>query len=219
MKITPLAVWTQNLTAQGVADAVKSEVEIIHPKMVMPNLVTCYCLAIRFLIKNHSEEDRAQRAFDIAREHAKLEQWHRLALEYLDVAKSLVGKENEEGFLELKKYNPQINMGSVKHAFVLAFYCLLRVGKDFTAKGEEAFDFAMRQTAMLAGDADTNCAIVGGLVGAFVGIKAMPAEKVKKVLECNLEEGEQQERPEIVKVANDGLDCIMQLLAFVPRRL
>ena len=72
---------------------------------------------------------------------------------------------------------------------------------------------------MLAGDADTNCAIVGGLVGACVGIKAMPAEKVKKVLECDIEQGGQAIRPEIVKVANDGLDCIMQLLAIIPNRL
>ena len=71
MKIMPLAVWTQNLTENEVSDAVKRDVEIIHPGVVMPNLVTSYCLAIRFLIKNHSEEDRAQRAFDIAKEHAK----------------------------------------------------------------------------------------------------------------------------------------------------
>ena len=110
-------------------------------------------------------------------------------------------------------------MGFVKHAFVLAFYCLLRIGKDFNEYDEVAFNFAMRQTAMLAGDADTNCAIVGGLVGACIGIKAMPAEKVKKVLECEIEQGGQVDRPETVKVANDGLDCIMQLLAIIPRRL
>ena len=80
-------------------------------------------------------------------------------------------------------------MGFVKHAFILAFYCLLRVENDFSSNGEEAFDFAIRQTLMLAGDSDTNCAIVGGLVGAYVGIKAMPASKVQKVLECNVELG------------------------------
>jgi len=65
-------------------------------------------------------------------------------------------------------------MGLAKHAFILAFFCLLKVEKDFSENGEEAFDFAMRQTLTLAGDTDTTCAIVGGLVGAFVGIASMP---------------------------------------------
>ena len=59
-------------------------------------------------------------------------------------------------------------MGFVKHGFILAFYCLLKVK---AMKVEEAFDFAMEQTAMLAGDTDTNCAIVGGLIGAYTGLK------------------------------------------------
>ena len=52
---------------------------------------------------------------------------------------------------------------------------------------DEAYNHAMEQTAMLAGDTDTNCAIVGGLVGAYVGVSKIPKEKLKKVLECNLE--------------------------------
>ena len=69
---------------------------------------------------------------------------------------------------------------------------------------------------MLAGDTDTNCAIAGGLVGAYVGVKAMPAEKVQKELECDVGKGGQPNRPDIVKPANDGLDCIIKLLAILP---
>ena len=35
---------------------------------------------------------------------------------------------------------------------------------------KELYDFAMFQTVRLAGDTDTNCAIVGGVIGAFVGV-------------------------------------------------
>ena len=49
---------------------------------------------------------------------------------------------------------------------------------------------------MLAGDTDTNCAIVGGLVGAYLGIKRIPESKVKKVLECNVKLGKPSKRPE-----------------------
>ena len=70
MKITPLAVWAQNLTEQGVSDAVKKDVEIIHSEDLMAQIVTTYCLAIQFLIKNPSDKERAQNAFEVAREYA-----------------------------------------------------------------------------------------------------------------------------------------------------
>ena len=65
-------------------------------------------------------------------------------------------------------------MWLIKHAIILAFYCLLRIQAQFVDNQAEAFDFAMRQTSMLAGDTDTNCAIVGGLVGAYLGVKMIP---------------------------------------------
>ena len=61
---------------------------------------------------------------------------------------------------------------------------------------------------MLAGDTDTNCAIVGGLVGAYLGIGAIPDEKVKKVLECDITKGCQSDRPEFLIFAKDGMDVI-----------
>ena len=43
-------------------------------------------------------------------------------------------------FFPLEFYNPQPQMGFVKHGIVLAFYCLLKIKE---IKIEEAFDFAM----------------------------------------------------------------------------
>jgi ADP-ribosylglycohydrolase len=71
-------------------------------------------------------------------------------------------------------------MGYLKHAFILAFLFLLR--NDLT--DEELYDEAMWQTASLGGDTDTNCAIVGGLIGAYLGLRLIPKEKVDKILNC-----------------------------------
>lgn len=71
-------------------------------------------------------------------------------------------------------------MGFVKHAFILAFLFLIRTD----IPDEELYDEAMTQTVMLGGDTDTNCAIVGGLVGAYLGLKLIPKSKVDKVLNC-----------------------------------
>ena len=38
----------------------------------------------------------------------------------------------------------------------------------------------------LGGDSDTNAAIVGGVVGAYVGINNIDLEKIRKLLACSL---------------------------------
>ena len=77
-------------------------------------------------------------------------------------------------------------MGQVKHAFILSMYTLLRAQSKPI---DEVYDWAMYQTVKLAGDSDTNCAIVGGVIGAYTGIDNIDQEKIKKVLECKLSAG------------------------------
>ena len=45
-------------------------------------------------------------------------------------------------------------------------------------KNTAAFNFAMRQVSGLGGDTDTNCAIVGGLIGAYLGLSKIPKAKI-----------------------------------------
>ena len=97
-------------------------------------------------------------------------------------------------------------MGLLKHALILAFYCLIKVEQDYSKDLTKGFDFAMRQTLMLAGDTDTNCAIVGGLIGAYVGVKNIDQSKVKKVLECDVKAGETIDRAEYIQVKNGGFE-------------
>ena len=42
---------------------------------------------------------------------------------------------------------------------------------------------------MMAGDTDTNGAIVGGMIGAYYGRDALPKSMVSKVLECDITKG------------------------------
>ena len=66
-------------------------------------------------------------------------------------------------------------MGEAKHGFILAMYCLMRSN---IKSDEEIYDWAMCQSVRLGGDSDTNCAIVGGIVGAYAGLDNIPASKV-----------------------------------------
>ena len=50
----------------------------------------------------------------------------------------------------------------------------------------QAFNFAMYQCTILGGDSDTNAAIVGGVIGAYVGVDNIDRGKVRNLLECTL---------------------------------
>lgn len=45
----------------------------------------------------------------------------------------------------------------------------------------------MRKVIQKGGDSDTNAAIVGGLTGAVVGFKQLPAEYLKKMMNLKFE--------------------------------
>ena len=219
MKVTPLAVWCQNLTPREVALAITQDVTIMHSNHFMPSIITAYALSIKYLINSPLESDRGRKAFEVAIEVSKEQGVDPMLKEWLEMAEALIDLTPGTGFLDLSTYNPQPQMGFVKHAMILSYYCLLRIENDYSSKLEEAFDFAMRQTSMLAGDADTNCAIVGGLIGAYVGIGRIPDDKVQKVLECDVSLGNPRNRPEFCQVKNGGFDLIIKLLSILPKEL
>ena len=64
----------------------------------------------------------------------------------------------------------------VKQSFVLAFYFLLRHGNGCS------YEHAVRETIRLGDETDTNACIVGGLLGAAVGIDDVPEDLRIKVL-------------------------------------
>jgi hypothetical protein len=73
-------------------------------------------------------------------------------------------------------------IGHLKIAFLQAFYYLkaLAIGK---VKKEEVFSRAMRDVIKAGGDTDTNAAIVGGLIGAAVGLHSnIERSMVEKML-------------------------------------
>ena len=52
-----------------------------------------------------------------------------------------------------------------------------------------SYSECIAQIMALAGDTDTNAAIVGGMLGACVGHSALPQEYVDKVLRCGPKKG------------------------------
>jgi len=77
----------------------------------------------------------------------------------------------------------------------------------------------MYQMVKLAGDTDTNCAIVGGMIGAFTGIDNIDMSKVKKVLECQIHTDYTNfngGRPAFMQPGRGCIDEMIQLMAIAP---
>ena len=101
MKITPMAVYCQNLPNARLKYAVEQDVVLIHSCYDMKGIVAAYCIAIKSLIQNHDSASRAQTAFDDAKNFIE----DKLVQEWLAEAQSLVGKETDS-FITLKEYDP-----------------------------------------------------------------------------------------------------------------
>jgi len=102
----------------------------------------------------------------------------------------------------------------LKHGFVLAFYSLL---KSADVPEDDLYDFIMRQIVALGGDTDTNAAIAGGMIGAYLGISKLPQEKVKKILECDTtEKTKKTRRPEFCTPSDDAIQLITELIQVSP---
>ena len=79
------------------------------------------------------------------------------------------------------------------------------------------YNQAIREVASLGGDADTNCCIVGGLVGAFVGVENIEKYMLKTFFEFDCTNDkmliyEGTRRPDFLNIGRYSVNVIEKLL-------
>ena len=94
-------------------------------------------------------------------------------------------------------------MGWNRWAFELSFYFLARDDIPLS----QLFDYAQKETLRLGGDSDTNCCIVGGLIGAATGLSLIDPQKIAKVVNCDTSTG--VKRPDFI---NPGKSDVLQMI-------
>jgi ADP-ribosylglycohydrolase len=159
MRATPLAVAGLKLNHQSIIQIVKNDVSLTHPHPICIEATTAYVLAIRHLLVHSNDRNGA---FNCAKEY--LQGNHSEVFQWLNTA--------ENG--NLSPAYPQI--GFIKHAFSYAFYHL---------KASSSYEDAIQDTLRRGGDTDTNACIVGGLIGACMGIDNISSDLVEKLYLCN----------------------------------
>jgi ADP-ribosyl-[dinitrogen reductase] hydrolase len=158
MRCTPIPALFYKLSYAKIAEYAVLDASLSHPSEICKNCNALYCVAIAYLIKNYSmgRAERARGAIDLIDSwntwspytiHPKVQSW-------LEDSK----KDKYDG-------DCRVNIGHVKHAFILAMHFLRKCA---------SYEDAIKQTLMMGGDTDTNACIVGGMMGALHGYGFIP---------------------------------------------
>mmetsp|Transcript_115226 Transcript_115226/g.279583 ORF Transcript_115226/g.279583 Transcript_115226/m.279583 type:complete len:577 (-) Transcript_115226:137-1867(-) len=165
MRCMPLAVWgcARKLPPRALAAAARADAKLTHSNSTVGTVTAAYAVAASHLVQSCGDRRGAMQAMDSWRAeelrqgtpgHEKLSQWCEEAM----------------GEAPLP-YGPEY--GWAKIGFTHAIR-QLALGSDF--------ETAMRHAIVGGGDTDTNAAIVGGLVGAAVGLGGIPERWLRGVL-------------------------------------
>lgn len=148
MRLTPLIVWAAPLPTSSFIQCMRKDAMMTHPSKTCQDCNVAYGIAIRHLLAHPQDGAGALVAV-----HSLANRMCSKVMEWLAASTSI------------QSNSCTTNIGHVKHAFVLAFYCLRK---------ELSFAKAIQTTLEMGGDTDTNAAIVGGMMGAYWGAHGIP---------------------------------------------
>lgn len=163
MRVAPLAVWANRVGSSALIEMARQDSQLSHPHRVCLDTSAVYCSTLSILITSAScdIQDRSWAAVQHAESvmdgmHTDVQQWFA-----------------DSGTRGLDEIVCSGQIGHVKHAFLLAFF-FLRHCTDFES--------ALNETCRKLGDTDTNCAIVGAMMGALHGVARIPRALSEPVL-------------------------------------
>lgn len=157
MRMSPMAVWTSQLSLQDLKKAVKIDTNHTHSNVHVVETNTCFAIAIKSLLNEES--------FEIA-----LEQVEQYIMEEGEI------KFIKEWWTEMQEgkfQNPKRKIGWVKIAFQHAFWYL----KEGWSYEKALFDILLK-----GGDTDTNACIIGMLLGARDGFESLDQDSIAKLM-------------------------------------
>jgi len=101
---------------------------------------------------------------------------------YKEIKEKKVNNRNEAFNYLKSKGMDYTNTGWYGHAMLLCFFFLKNIGLYSSVNCP--FDEIMLSVCDLGGDTDTNAAILGGVLGAGVGFRGLPKNRVMEMLKC-----------------------------------
>lgn len=173
-RITPLAVFCAKLESEkDVEKVVKAEQKLTHHSNLAVDAAISYCLAVRHIIRNGTTDGLID----------CIDEW---------ISPRKSGITDYWKLVQEDKVISNCSRGSAKMSWSHAFIALKRNITSY----EEAIKLTLRE----AGDTDGNAAVVGGLIGARLGLRQLLEQECQKVLTllgCDSSASKNQQRPQI----------------------
>jgi ADP-ribosylglycohydrolase len=160
MRISPLAVFGWNLSPEALAELSAADTSLSHPHETCVAASQVFTFAIAYALRTGAT---GPVVFDATLAFARGTSSMTEAIPTLELARHGL------------PLDPITNMGWVRVALQCAFH-QLRHAKDF--------EQALVDVIALGGDTDTNACITGALLGAVLGVDALPLQWVSAVRAC-----------------------------------
>lgn len=194
MRIIPLCIWASDLNREDLMECIEEETRLTHPNTTAIDVSISFAYAIQHLLKNQGDSEGAflkAKAIIKHRKNKDVEKWIE------EVERNKLPLANEK-------------IGWVKIAFCYALYFL---------KHRTSYREAMKEMLSKAGDTDTNCCIVGGMLGALHGYSNIPKEFVEAVKGFDPTKKEQGGvfRPTFLVVRESAEKILKEIILMRPR--
>lgn len=210
MRCMPLIVYGYRLSNQSLYNLMTADAKLSHANDITFIVNTAYAIMVKYLIQYSDDKNRNRTAFwkalewmrkeaqkqnsnnNSPKKKSKPEYEQSLATDSCPSSKAarevlswvewifICGKANKYKVPKKDLIENMVTsvkqLGFVKIAFQRACYHLYSA---------HTFEFSIRDTVREAGDSDTNACIVGGLMGAFHGLSAIPKRMKRKIIHCN----------------------------------
>lgn len=159
MRCSPIAAfYCQSRSYEEIAELAREEARRTHASLVCQECNAVYCVAIAHLLQNRN----AKAAIEEARRHTK----HPKVVTWLN--------ESSAPNVDLTEHTGE-NIGWVRWGFTLAFHHLYHLS---------SYKDAIISVVSRGGDTDTNAAIVGAMMAALWGHRAIPSKWMDTVCAC-----------------------------------
>ena len=174
MRISPLAVYSIKLSTKDLNFAIKKECELTHPNAIIYDAVSVYCLAIKYLINGITIDELYDKLENECCKTPRVKILLRDSF-YNPEPSYVIDEDLRERYIKTddKKYQGYFGV-----AFQNAFYELFN-GTDFES--------SLINIIKRGGDTDTNCAIAGGLLGAYYGYDSINKNWINTIKNTNYE--------------------------------
>jgi ADP-ribosylglycohydrolase len=165
MRVWPIAIHGHRKGEEYIVKIARQDALVSHPHKICQDCNVLYCLAISRLLNG----DNVSECLEYITTYMKNEQ-NDICKEVQEWMEEAISMEDDDA-LDCTKL-----IGWCKWAFILAFHYL--------SKGYD-YETSIKRCLLKGGDTDTNACIVGGLIGAYVGMEGIPDYMKNPVLEFN----------------------------------